>query len=239
MRRRLASVGEVPRCRHNSGTGQTRRRRPGSPVCPGRLAGGATLLPRPVKVLAVHPAGPGVADAWLLLDVPTADEATVHGYLTAEGRYLVGRRGNFALTTSGGFPSRDLGDVLEDVARLGARLLLRARWRPRSIPWPSLVIITARACPVRVALGLSGGPSWQDSPAPFGPVVLSRPDCRLLAAATGPASSGHTSRQSPTGGAPAVHHAIVRPPWSSASTVANGTSEEEGTENSATKNLTG
>jgi hypothetical protein len=54
----------------------------------------ATRAARPchrglVKVLAVHPAGPGASDAWLLLAVPAADEATVHGYLTAKGRYLV------------------------------------------------------------------------------------------------------------------------------------------------------
>jgi hypothetical protein len=46
-------------------------------------------LPNPVKVLAVHPANPGATDAWLLLGVPTTDEAALHGYLTAEDRYLV------------------------------------------------------------------------------------------------------------------------------------------------------
>jgi hypothetical protein len=45
--------------------------------------------PDPVKVLAVHPARPGAADAWLLLGVPKADEAVVHGYLIAKDRYLM------------------------------------------------------------------------------------------------------------------------------------------------------
>ena len=43
----------------------------------------------PAEVLAVHPAGPGGADAWLLLALPAAAEAAVHPYLTAEGRYPV------------------------------------------------------------------------------------------------------------------------------------------------------
>jgi hypothetical protein len=46
-------------------------------------------LPNSMKVLAVHPADPGATNAWLLLSVPTADEATLHRYLTAEDRYLV------------------------------------------------------------------------------------------------------------------------------------------------------
>jgi hypothetical protein len=45
--------------------------------------------PDPLTVLAVHPAGPGAADAWLLLGMPTADEAAVHWYLTAKDRYPV------------------------------------------------------------------------------------------------------------------------------------------------------
>jgi hypothetical protein len=42
-----------------------------------------------LEVLAVHPASPGTADAWLLLGLPAADEAAVHRYLTAKDRYLV------------------------------------------------------------------------------------------------------------------------------------------------------
>jgi hypothetical protein len=45
--------------------------------------------PGPLEVLAVHPAGPGAADAWLLLGLPATDEAAVHRYLTAEDRYPV------------------------------------------------------------------------------------------------------------------------------------------------------
>ena len=41
----------------------------------------------PVEVLAVHPAGPGATDAWLLLGLPSAGAAALHPYLTAEGRY--------------------------------------------------------------------------------------------------------------------------------------------------------
>jgi hypothetical protein len=37
----------------------------------------------PAEVLAVHPAGPSGADAWLLLALPAAAEAAVHPYLTA------------------------------------------------------------------------------------------------------------------------------------------------------------
>ena len=43
--------------------------------------------PDAAEVLAVHPAGPSGADAWLLLALPASAEAGVHPYLTAEGRY--------------------------------------------------------------------------------------------------------------------------------------------------------
>jgi hypothetical protein len=52
---------------------------PGNPPC----------HPGPLEVLAVHPAGPGSTDAWLLLGLPAADEPAVHRYLTADGRYPV------------------------------------------------------------------------------------------------------------------------------------------------------
>jgi hypothetical protein len=45
--------------------------------------------PDPLEVLAVHPAGPGAADAWLLLGLPSADEEAVHRYLTAKDRYPI------------------------------------------------------------------------------------------------------------------------------------------------------
>jgi hypothetical protein len=56
---------------------------------PGHLTGEPALPSDPLEVLAVYPAGPGSADAWLLLGLPSTAQAAVHRYLTADGRYLV------------------------------------------------------------------------------------------------------------------------------------------------------
>jgi hypothetical protein len=74
-----------------------------------------------------------------------------------------------------------------------------------------------------VALGLSGGPIWQDRPAPFGPVVLSRPDrlCRPQRQGRHPAVTRHGSRR-PAGLLPCTARPCGRlgralPPWQTGS----------------------